>query len=47
MVVERMISGDTRRMRGDKPFVFTNLKAGQGLNEIIKFIEVEGMLVKS
>ncbi len=42
-----VMDNDTRRMRGDKPFVFTNLKAGQGLNEIIKFIEVEGMLVKS
>ena len=42
-----VMDNDTRRMRGDKPFVFTNLKAGQGPNEIIKFIEVEGMLVKS
>ena len=42
-----VMDNDTRRMRGDKPFVFTNLKAGQGLKEIIKFIEVEGMLVKS
>ena len=38
---------DTKRMRGDKPFVFTNLKAGEGLSDIINFIEVEGMLVKS
>lgn len=30
---------DTRRMRGDKPFVFTNLKTQQGLSEIIQFIE--------
>ena len=37
---------DSRKMRGDKPFVFSNLKAGQGLDEIIRFIEVEGMLVK-
>ena len=38
---------DTKRMRGNKPFVFTNLKAGEGLAEIINFIEVEGMLLKS
>lgn len=37
---------DSRKMRSDKPFVFTNLKANQGLDEIIKFIEVEGMLIK-
>ncbi|OFC70378.1 urease accessory protein UreG [Alteromonas confluentis] len=37
---------DSRKMRGDKPFVFTNLKAGEGLDDIIRFIEVEGMLVK-
>lgn len=37
---------DSRKMRGDKPFVFTNLKAGEGLDDIIRFIEVEGMLIK-
>ncbi|HIM41064.1 MAG TPA: urease accessory protein UreG [Methylophaga aminisulfidivorans] len=37
---------DSRKMRGDKPFIFSNLKAGQGLDDIIRFIEVEGMLVK-
>jgi urease accessory protein len=35
---------DSRRMRGARPFVFTNLKTGQGLDTIIKFIETEGML---
>jgi urease accessory protein len=35
---------DARKMRGDRPFVFTNLKTGQGLDEVIKFIEREGML---
>ncbi|MFP5417871.1 MAG: urease accessory protein UreG [Gammaproteobacteria bacterium] len=35
---------DSRRMRGDRPFVFTNLKIGQGLAEIISFIEQAGML---
>ncbi|MEM7556909.1 MAG: urease accessory protein UreG, partial [Cyanobacteria bacterium P01_A01_bin.84] len=29
---------DTKKMRGEKPFVFTNLKNRQGLNEIEKFI---------
>ena len=35
---------DARRMRGARPFVFTNLKTGQGLNTVARFIETEGML---
>ena len=35
---------DTLRMRGEKSFVFSNLKTGAGLAEIIAFIECEGML---
>ena len=35
---------DTVRMRGDKPFVFSNLKIGLGLDEIVVFLERQGML---
>jgi urease accessory protein len=35
---------DARRMRGERPFVFSNLKSGQGLADIVRFIEAEGML---
>jgi urease accessory protein len=35
---------DARKMRGDRPFVFSNLKTGQGLADIIAFIERQGML---
>jgi urease accessory protein len=35
---------DARRMRGERPFVFTNLREGQGLNDIVAFIVREGML---
>ncbi len=35
---------DARRMRGAGPFVFTNLKAGDGVLEIIGFIEKAGGL---
>ena len=35
---------DARRMRGDRPFIFSNLKTGHGLAEIVRFIESQGML---
>src|SRR5436190_2033900 len=35
---------DARHMRGARPFVFTNLKTGEGLETIVRFIETEGML---
>lgn len=36
---------DAKRMRGERPFVFTNLKTGHGLETIVAFIERAGMLV--
>ena len=35
---------DAKKMRGERPFVFSNLKTGQGLDTIIAFIERQGML---
>jgi urease accessory protein len=35
---------DATRMRGDRPFVFTNLKTGEGLERIVAFLLREGML---
>src|SRR6188508_108140 len=35
---------DAKKMRGDRPFVFTNLKTGQGLDQVVAFIEKHGML---
>lgn len=35
---------DARRMRGERPFVMTNLKTGEGLETVIAFIERHGML---
>ncbi len=37
---------DATRMRGERPFVFSNLKSGQGLQTIIDFIIAQGMLEK-
>jgi urease accessory protein len=36
---------DANKMRGDRPFVFTNLKTAQGLPSIIDFIEHQGLLI--
>ncbi len=36
---------DAKKMRGDRPFVFTNLKIQQGLQTIIEFIETQGLFV--
>lgn len=35
---------DAKKMRGERPFVFSNLKVAKGLDDIIQFIVSEGML---
>jgi urease accessory protein len=35
---------ETKRMRGERPFVFTNMRAGKGVDEIARFIEQQGGL---
>jgi len=35
---------DAKKIRGDKPFVFANMKKGEGLQQIIDFIVKQGML---
>ena len=35
---------DAKRMRGERPFIFTNLKTGQGLEEIVQFIKKQGLM---
>ena len=35
---------DAKKMRGDKPFIFSNLKAETGLTDVINFIIDQGML---
>jgi urease accessory protein len=35
---------DAKRMRGARPFVFANLRSGQGVDEIARFIETKGGL---
>ena len=35
---------DARKMRAEKPFIFTNLKQAEGIDEIIAFIKDKGMV---
>ena len=34
---------DARKMRGEKPFIFSNLKQGEGVEEIVSFIVTSGL----
>ncbi|WP_207004958.1 urease accessory protein UreG [Trinickia mobilis] len=40
-----VMESDARKMRGARPFVMGSVKAGKGLDEVIAFIERQGMLV--
>ncbi|MET0682509.1 MAG: urease accessory protein UreG [Casimicrobiaceae bacterium] len=35
---------DARKMRGERPFVFTNLKTGHGLDFVVRFVIERGMV---
>jgi urease accessory protein len=39
-----IMAADAKRMRGEKPFVFTNLRTGAGLEDVFLFIQKQGML---
>ena len=39
-----VMARDAKKMRGERPFVFTNLKTGEGLQQIIDFIQHAGMV---
>ena len=36
---------DTKKMRGKRPYVFANMKTGKGVDDILGFVEREGMLM--
>jgi urease accessory protein len=38
---------DAKRMRGGKPFLFTSIRRGEGLSEVVEFIVREGLLQPS
>ncbi|MSP04431.1 MAG: urease accessory protein UreG [Acetobacteraceae bacterium] len=37
---------DSRRMRGERPFIFTNIRGGQGVADVARFIERTGGLTE-
>ena len=39
-----VMARDAKKMRGEKPVVFSNMKTGEGLDEIVAFIKDRGML---
>jgi urease accessory protein len=41
----QIMQDDTRRMRGDRPFVLTDLPRGTGVDSIVRFIERQGLFV--
>ena len=40
----QVMDRDAKMMRGDQPFIFTNLKVGDGLKDVVNFIVDHGML---
>jgi urease accessory protein len=38
---------DAKRMRGERPFVFTNVRAGEGVDRVVDFIEQQGGLARA
>ena len=39
-----VMARDASRMRGDRPFVFTNLKTGAGADAVVRFVVERGMI---
>jgi urease accessory protein len=39
-----VMAQDAKRMRGERPFLFTNLRSGDGVEEVVAFIRRQGLL---
>ncbi|MFJ3059231.1 urease accessory protein UreG [Herbaspirillum sp. NPDC087042] len=39
-----IMAADAKRMRGERPFVFTNLRSGEGVEKVIEYIRKQGLL---
>jgi len=43
----KVMERDSLKMRGERPFIFSNIKKGDGVSQIVDFIVDQGMLGKS
>lgn len=43
----QVMAADAQRMRGQRPYIFTNLKIGDGVDQIVKFVVEKGGLSNS
>jgi urease accessory protein len=39
-----IMAADAKKQRGDRPFIFTNLRQGEGVAEVVAFIRKRGLL---
>jgi urease accessory protein len=39
-----VMASDAKKMRGDRPFVFTNLRSGDGVQKVVDFVRTQGLL---
>ncbi|MDB5798799.1 MAG: ureG [Paucimonas sp.] len=39
-----IMARDAKKQRGERPFVFTNLRSGEGVDEVIAFVREQGLL---
>jgi urease accessory protein len=39
-----IMAADAKKQRGDRPFIFTNLRQGDGVKEVVEFIRKQGLL---
>jgi urease accessory protein len=39
-----IMASDAKRMRGERPFIFTNLRSGDGVEKVVDFIRRQGLL---
>ena len=40
----KIMAADAKKQRGDRPFIFTNLRQGDGVKEVVEFIRKQGLL---